>query len=133
MAKQVFYLDDPAMSEGWKVVQVMSHRNIWSATTLGGDDESGPSEPTTDQPNEPYQEESPHVVSDTEDIRVNNQHVLAIICYIPVTLSELNSLQHNPNHDDDGFIDDEYIENNEYSNQTEEDNDSNDSYYHEYN
>ena len=57
MAKQVFYLDDPTMGEGWKVVQVMSHKNIWSAATLGGeDDESGPSEPiTTDQPNEPYQ------------------------------------------------------------------------------
>ncbi|XP_004289441.1 PREDICTED: uncharacterized protein LOC101302211 [Fragaria vesca subsp. vesca] len=74
MTQQVFYLDDPAMGEGWKVVQVMSHRNIWSVATLGGeDDESGPSEPiTTDQPNEPYQEDSPHVVPDTEDIRVNN-------------------------------------------------------------
>ena len=72
MVKQVFYLNDPAMSEGWKVVQVMSHRNIWSTATLGGDDESVPSEPTTDQPNEPYQEESPHIVPDTEDIRVNN-------------------------------------------------------------
>ena len=50
--KQVFYLDDPAMGEGWKVVQVMSHRNIWSSATLGRDDESGSSEPTTDQPNE---------------------------------------------------------------------------------
>ena len=91
MAKQVFYLDDPAMGEGWKVVQVMSHRNIWSAATLGGDDESGPSEPTTDQPNEPYQEESPHVVPNTEDIRVNNQHVLMIIGYMTVTPSEKNS------------------------------------------
>ncbi|KAL6178392.1 hypothetical protein ACLB2K_049910 [Fragaria x ananassa] len=79
MVKQVFYLDDPAMGEGWKVVQVMSHRNIWSVATLGGDDESGPSEPTIDQPNEPYQKESPHVIPDTEDIRVNNQHVPAII------------------------------------------------------
>ena len=91
MAEHVFYLDDPAMGEGGKVVQVMSHRNIWSAATLGGDDESGPSEPTTDQPNEPYQEESPHVVPDTEDIRVNNQHVLVIIGYMPVTPSEMNS------------------------------------------
>ncbi|KAL6205258.1 hypothetical protein ACLB2K_022520 [Fragaria x ananassa] len=123
MAKQVFYLDDPAMGEGWKVVQVMSHRNIWSAATLGGDDESRPSElRTTDQPNEPYQEDSPHVVPDTEDIR-----------YLPVTPSELNSLQPRiPNHDDDGFIDDEYIEDDEYSDQTEEDNDSDDSDYHEY-
>ncbi|KAL6223555.1 hypothetical protein ACLB2K_006940 [Fragaria x ananassa] len=95
MTKQVFYLDDPAMGEGWKVVKVMSHRNIWRAATLGGDDESGPSEPTTDQPNEPYQEESPYVVPDTEDI-----------CYIPIAPSEVNSLQCNPNHDDDGFIDD---------------------------
>ena len=83
----MFYLDDPTMGEGWKVVQVMSHRNIWSAATLGGDDESRPSEPTTDQPNEPYQEESPHVVPDTEDIRVNNQHVLVIIGYTADTLS----------------------------------------------
>ncbi|KAL6133301.1 hypothetical protein ACLB2K_065538 [Fragaria x ananassa] len=72
MTKQVFYLDDPAMGEGWKVVQVMSHRNIWSAAILGGGDKSGPSEPTTDQLNEAYQEESPQVVPHTEDIRVNN-------------------------------------------------------------
>ncbi|KAL6185883.1 hypothetical protein ACLB2K_042005 [Fragaria x ananassa] len=73
-----------------------------------------------------------HVVPNTEDIRVNNQHVLAIICYIPVTPFKLNSLQRNPNHDDDGFIDDEYIVNDEFSDQTEEDDDSDDSDYHEY-
>ncbi|KAL6215219.1 hypothetical protein ACLB2K_014650 [Fragaria x ananassa] len=72
MAKQVFYLDDPAMGDGWKMVQVMSHRNIWSAATLEGDDGSGHSELTTDQLNEPYQDESPYVVPDTEDIRVNS-------------------------------------------------------------
>ncbi|KAL6195277.1 hypothetical protein ACLB2K_030897 [Fragaria x ananassa] len=44
----------------------------------------------------------------------------------------MNSLQHNPNHDDDGFIiDDEDIEDDEYSDQTEEDDDSDDSDYHE--
>ncbi|KAL6219924.1 hypothetical protein ACLB2K_007682 [Fragaria x ananassa] len=91
MVKQVFYLDDSAMGEGWKMVQVMSQMNIWSAATLGGDDESGPSEPTIDQLNEPYQEESPHVVPDTSDIRVNNQHVLVIIGYMAVTPSEMNS------------------------------------------
>ncbi|KAL6204857.1 hypothetical protein ACLB2K_022124 [Fragaria x ananassa] len=109
--------------------------NIWNAATLGGDNESGPSKPiTTDQPNEPYQEESPHVVPDTEDIRVNNQHVPVIIGYLPITPSELNSLQRrNPNHDDDDFIDDEYIEDDEYSDQTEEDDDSDDLDYHEYN
>ncbi|KAL6181404.1 hypothetical protein ACLB2K_048059 [Fragaria x ananassa] len=101
--------------------------------TLGRDDESGPSEPTTDQLNEPYQEESPHVVPDTKDIRVNKQHVSAIIGYISITSSELNSLQRNPiNHDDDGFIDDKYIEDDEYSDQIEEDDDSDDSDYHEY-
>ncbi|KAL6212453.1 hypothetical protein ACLB2K_017673 [Fragaria x ananassa] len=121
MAKQVFYPDDPAMNEGWKVVQVMSHRNIWSTATLGGDDENGPSEPTTDQPNKPYQEKSSYVVPDTEDI-----------CYIPITPSEVNSLQRIPNHDDDGFIDDEYIEDDEYSNQIEEDDDLDDSDYDEY-
>ena len=114
------------------MVQVMSHRNIWSAATLGEDDESGPSEPTTDQLNEPYQEESPEVVPDTEDIRVNNQYVPAIICYIPVTPFELNLLQRNLNHDDDGFIDDEYIEDDEYSDQIKEDDDSDNSDYDEY-
>ncbi|KAL6218454.1 hypothetical protein ACLB2K_011667 [Fragaria x ananassa] len=135
MAKQEFYLDDPVMGEGWKVVQVMSHKNIWSVATLGGDDESGPSEPTTHQPNEPYQEESPHVVSDTEDIRVNNQHVPAIIGYLSITPFELNSLQRrNPGltHDNNDFIDDEYIEGDEYSDQTEEQDHSDDSDYHEY-
>ncbi|KAL6186648.1 hypothetical protein ACLB2K_042768 [Fragaria x ananassa] len=110
MAKQVFYLDDLAMGEA----------------TLGGDDESGPSELTTDPPNEAYQEKYPHVVPDTEDIRVNNQHIQIIIGYIPVTPFELNSLQHNPNHDDDDFIDDEYIEDDENFDQTEEDDDSDD-------
>ncbi|KAL6138180.1 hypothetical protein ACLB2K_063465 [Fragaria x ananassa] len=108
MTKQVFYLDDPAMDEEWKVVQVMSHRNICSTATLGGDDESGPSEPTTNQPNEPYQEESPHVVLDIDDIRVNNQHVPVIIGYMPVTPSEMNSRQRKPTHDDE-FIDDSDI------------------------
>ncbi|KAL6178049.1 hypothetical protein ACLB2K_049569 [Fragaria x ananassa] len=133
MAKQMFYLDDPAMGKGWKVVQMMSHMNIWSATTLGGDDESGPSEPTTDQSNEPYQEEPPYVVPDTEDICANNQHVPAIIGYIPITPSELNLLQCNPNHDDDGFIDDKYIEDDEYSDQIEKNDNPDDSDYHEYN
>ncbi|KAL6138301.1 hypothetical protein ACLB2K_063584 [Fragaria x ananassa] len=104
---------------------------IYSKATLGRDDESGPSEPTTDQLNEPYQEESPHIVPDTKDIRVNNQHIPDIIDYIPVTSSELNSLQCDPNHDDDGFIDDEYIKDVEYSDQIEEHDDSDDSDYHE--
>ncbi|KAL6209534.1 hypothetical protein ACLB2K_020474 [Fragaria x ananassa] len=115
----------------WSCRMLAGIRDWESATTLGGDDESGSSEPTTDQPNEPYQEESPHVVSDTDDICVNNQHVPVIIGYILVTPSELNSLQRNPNHDADGFIDDEYIEYDEYSDQTEEDDDSDDSNYHE--
>ncbi|KAL6198872.1 hypothetical protein ACLB2K_028660 [Fragaria x ananassa] len=86
----------------------------------------------TNQPNEAYQEESPHVVPDIEDIHVNNQYVPAIIGYISIIPSELNSLQRNLNHDDDGFIDDEYIKDDEYSDQTKEDNDSDDSDYHEY-
>nr|XP_011464852.1 PREDICTED: developmentally-regulated GTP-binding protein 1 homolog [Fragaria vesca subsp. vesca] len=71
-----------------------------------------------------------------------NQHVQAIIGYIPITPSELNSLQRHLNHDDDGFIGDEYIEDDEYSDQFEEDDeysdqfeedvDSDDSDYHEY-
>ncbi|KAL6211218.1 hypothetical protein ACLB2K_016445 [Fragaria x ananassa] len=52
--------------------------------------------------------------------------------YIPVTPSQINSLQRNLNHDDDGFINDELIVDAEYSDQTEEDDDSDDSDYHEY-
>ena len=33
-AKQVFYVDDPKAGDAWKVVMVMSHRNIYSAQTL---------------------------------------------------------------------------------------------------
>ncbi|KAL6176862.1 hypothetical protein ACLB2K_053494 [Fragaria x ananassa] len=91
IAKQVFYLDDPAMGEGWKVVLVMSHRNIWSAVTLGGDDES----------------------------------------YMRVTPSEMISRQRKPTHDYE-FIDDSDIEEDQYSGQTEEDDDLDDSDYHEY-
>ncbi|KAL6191597.1 hypothetical protein ACLB2K_037987 [Fragaria x ananassa] len=87
--------------------------------------------PTTDQPNESYQEKSPHVVPDTEDIRVNNQHVPVIIGYMPVTPSEMNSRQRKPTHDDE-FIDDSNMEKDQYSGQTEEDDDSDDSDYHEY-
>ncbi|KAL6201737.1 hypothetical protein ACLB2K_025449 [Fragaria x ananassa] len=76
--------------------------------------------------------DDPAMVPDTEDIRVNNQHVPAIIGYIPITPSEVNSLQRNPNHDDDGFIDDEYIEDDEYSNQIKEDDDSDNSDCDEY-
>ncbi|KAL6133622.1 hypothetical protein ACLB2K_065856 [Fragaria x ananassa] len=120
------------MDRGLLSVDSNSIWNIWSASTLGEDDESGPSELTADQPNEPYQEESLYVVPDTEDIRVNNQNVPAIISYIPITPSEVNSLQRNLNHDDDGFIDDEYIEDDEYSDQIEENDDSDDSDYDEY-
>ncbi|KAL6134606.1 hypothetical protein ACLB2K_066835 [Fragaria x ananassa] len=111
---------------------VTQNNGFMVEATLERDDESGPSELTTDHPNEPYQEESPHVVLDTEDICVNNQHVSAIIGYIPITPSKLNSLQRKPNYDDDGFTDDEYIEEDGYSDQTKEDDDSDDSDYYEY-
>ena len=39
MAKQVFYLDDLKEGGDWKVVNVMYHRNIWSASTLEEDAE----------------------------------------------------------------------------------------------
>ena len=28
-AKQVFYIDDPKVMSGWKVVQFIKHKNIW--------------------------------------------------------------------------------------------------------
>ena len=63
---------------------------------------------------------------------MNNQHVPVIIGYVAVTPYEMNSRQCNPTHDDDGFIDDSDIEDDQYSNQIEENDDSDDSDYHEY-
>jgi len=113
MAQQVFYLDDPAMGEGWKVVQVMSHRNIWSAATLGVDEGTEPSS----VPNEPYQEETPPVIPNDVDIRVNDQHVPAITGYIEVTMPEPE--------EDDEYEDEE----DEDSEEFEEDDDPEDQDY----
>ncbi len=113
MQQQVFYLDDPAMGEGWKVVQVMSHRNIWSAATLGVDEGTEPSS----VPNEPYQEETPPVIPNDVDIRVNDQHVPAITGYIEVTMPEPE--------EDDEYEDEE----DEDSEEFEEDDDPEDQDY----
>ncbi|XP_050387917.1 uncharacterized protein LOC126804334 [Argentina anserina] len=71
MAKQVFYLDDPKAGPPWKVVNFMSHRNIWSETTLSGGEELDDEE-DNDEVHEPYQEPSPSQICGLDDIRINN-------------------------------------------------------------
>ena len=51
-ASQVFYIDDPSAAEGWKVVNVMSHRDTYSETTLARDANATP----LYEVQEPYQE-----------------------------------------------------------------------------
>ncbi|XP_050369390.1 uncharacterized protein LOC126787579 [Argentina anserina] len=53
-ARQVFYVDDPKAGEAWKVVNVMSHRNVYDARTLATHDDERP--PIGNQVREPYQE-----------------------------------------------------------------------------
>ncbi|KAL6124683.1 hypothetical protein ACLB2K_077195 [Fragaria x ananassa] len=69
MTKLVFYLDDPKEGGGWKVVNLMSHRGIYTATTL----EMGIANRDIENVTlEPYQEASTSNVPDMETIRINN-------------------------------------------------------------
>lgn len=54
-AKQVFYLDDPVAGGTWKVVQEMSHRNVYNADVLATEDIRPP---LGNQITEPYQEDT---------------------------------------------------------------------------
>ena len=68
MARLVFYLDDPKEGGGWKVVNVMSHRGIYTATTL----EMGIANRDIENVTlEPYQEASTSNIPDTETIHIN--------------------------------------------------------------
>ncbi|XP_004305751.1 PREDICTED: uncharacterized protein LOC101310148 [Fragaria vesca subsp. vesca] len=103
-AKQVFYLDDPNGGAGWKVVNVMSHRNIYSAATLG----LGVERDDHHEVDEPYQEESTSEIPDTEDIRINNdvyfeQGELEPISELEIELAFASQVP--PTED---FIDDQY-------------------------
>ncbi|KAL6199242.1 hypothetical protein ACLB2K_029028 [Fragaria x ananassa] len=69
MARLVFYLDDLKEGGGWKVVNVMSDRGIYSATTL----EMGIANRDIENVTlEPYQEASTFNILDTETIHINN-------------------------------------------------------------
>ncbi|KAL6199374.1 hypothetical protein ACLB2K_029158 [Fragaria x ananassa] len=68
-AKQVFYLDDPKVGGGWKVVNVMEHISIFKATTLQG----GRVEQNIENVAlELYQEPLTSDISDTSTIHINN-------------------------------------------------------------
>ena len=65
-ALQIFYIDDPKAGDGWKVVNKMSHRNKYSAATLGHDTYEN------DDPDVAYQEADTSNISDISSIRINN-------------------------------------------------------------
>ncbi|XP_004306180.1 PREDICTED: uncharacterized protein LOC101310926 [Fragaria vesca subsp. vesca] len=77
----------------WFVIS--EHKHFMSAATLGGDEGTEPSSLS----NEPYQEETPPVIPNDVDIRVNDQHVPAITGYIEVTMPEPE--------EDDEYVDEE--------------------------
>ncbi|CAM8951223.1 unnamed protein product [Rhodiola kirilowii] len=76
-ARQVFYLDDLKAGEPWKVVNVVSHRGIYSDSSLARQDDHGSSSGTTNislahtlilpQGDDPYQEHMPaHITNDVQ-------------------------------------------------------------------
>ena len=66
--RQVFNVDDPKAGETWKVVNVMSHRNVYNAKTLAVHDDEPP--PTGNQVEESYQESFP-VYSGVFDLNID--------------------------------------------------------------
>ncbi|KAL6228413.1 hypothetical protein ACLB2K_002363 [Fragaria x ananassa] len=104
MARQVFYLDDPKEGGGWKVVNMMSHRGIYTATTL----EMGIANRDIENVTlEPYQEASTSNIPDTETICINNDIHFQPREYVPISNLEFDfgSLPFIPPTED--FIDDE--------------------------
>lgn len=117
-AIQVFYIDDPKAGNGWKVVNKMSHRRIFSAATLG---ESNDEEDefvadhhrrVHDRVDEAYQEADTSDIPETSSIRVNNFEYGELI----PALGDLT----NP-HEYDSDIDDEVSELTEYDDSDDED------------
>nr|XP_011462058.1 PREDICTED: uncharacterized protein LOC105350814 [Fragaria vesca subsp. vesca] len=126
MAKQVFYLDDPKEGGDWKVVNVMSHRNIWSASTLEGDAEGACDE---EEAPEPYQEELSSYIPDTQTIRINNDpHYVHGNAFITIPGSQV---PHVDNEEDEDENDDEetHYEEDEEEEEDEEDDDTEDEDY----
>ncbi|KAL6202317.1 hypothetical protein ACLB2K_026025 [Fragaria x ananassa] len=87
MTRLVFYLDDPKEGGCWKVVNVMSHRGIYTATTL----EMGIANRDIENVTlEPYQEASTSNIPDTETIRINNNIHFQPCEYVPISNLEFD-------------------------------------------
>lgn len=65
-ARQVFYVDDPKAGDAWKVVNVMSHRNVYDPQTLAtrGDD-------LTNEVEEAYQEIGPVIYFENLNLAID--------------------------------------------------------------
>ncbi|KAL9682803.1 hypothetical protein QQ045_014612 [Rhodiola kirilowii] len=82
-ARQVFYLDDLKAGDNWKVVNVVSHRGLYSDSSLAREDENVMCDtyaPVEDD--DPYQEQMPtYVTSDVQPAcrysveEYSNQHI----------------------------------------------------------
>ncbi|CAM8999586.1 unnamed protein product [Rhodiola kirilowii] len=72
-ARQVFYLDDLKAGDNWKVVNVVSHRGIYSDSSLAREDENvlcDTNLPVEDD--DPYQEQMPTNI--TSDVQPSTQY-----------------------------------------------------------
>ncbi|CAM8965494.1 unnamed protein product [Rhodiola kirilowii] len=67
-ARQVFYLDDIKAGDNWKVVNVVSHRGVYSDSSLAREDET---EIANSEEDDPYQEKMPTYI--TSDVQPTNQ------------------------------------------------------------
>ncbi|XP_050380004.1 uncharacterized protein LOC126797412 [Argentina anserina] len=101
MAKQVFYLDDPKLGRGWKVVNMMSHRNIFDARTLA----QGVEQDIDNMAIEPYQEPSTSAIHVTNNICINNEIHFQASEYVPIEF-DFDPLPYIPRTEED-FINDE--------------------------
>ncbi|XP_004289427.1 PREDICTED: uncharacterized protein LOC101296719 [Fragaria vesca subsp. vesca] len=109
-----------------EVVNVMSHRNIWSASTLEGDAEGACDE---EEAPEPYQEELSNYIPDTQTIRINNDpHYVHGNAFITIYGSQV---PHVDNEEDEDENEDEepHYEEDEEEDEDEEDDDTEDEDY----
>ncbi|XP_050387393.1 uncharacterized protein LOC126803675 [Argentina anserina] len=106
MARQVFYLDDPKEGGDWKVANVMSHRNIWSASILEGDDDRATDDEI--EATEPYQEASTSHIPDTQTIRINNDpHYIHVNEFITIPTSDEDDEEGDEEEDEEPYYDED--------------------------
>ncbi|KAL6219360.1 hypothetical protein ACLB2K_007119 [Fragaria x ananassa] len=87
MTRLVFSLDDPNEGGGWKVVNVMPHRGIYTATTL----EMGIANRDIENVTlEPYQEALTSNIPNTETIHINNDIYFQPREYVPISNLEFD-------------------------------------------